>query len=149
MSSPKPLIEEHYHIRELIEAQEKRSEDRTYHREKAKNAEERSKLIDDAKKVELIDFHCTRCKIDFRMFAVKQVEIDWSCSTQSIAYYKGKHKKCGDWSIRLITDKQHDGYWLRSRAVRIDQGKHHNDLIQPHETGFNLLYGKPNYTRTN
>ncbi len=144
---PKPLVEEHYHIQELIDAQEKRSDDRQYHRDRVKNTEERQKLIDDARMVVATDFHCHRCREDFKQMAVLQVELDWSNLNQSIAFYKGKHRKCGNWCIRLVTDKQRDGFWVRSRAVAIDRGTHHADLIQPHETGFNLLYGKPNHTR--
>ncbi len=144
---PKPLVEEHYHIQELIDAQEKRADEREYFRTKAKNAEERKKLIEDARMVVATDFHCDHCNLDFKQMAVLQVELDWSNLSQSIAFYKGKHRKCGNWCIRLVTDKQRDGFWSRSRAVAVDRGVHHNDLIQPHESGFNLLYGKPNYTR--
>ncbi len=143
-----PLIEDHYHIRELIDAQEKRADDREYHRNKAKALEERQKLIDDSKMIVYADFHCRRCNVDFKSNSLLQVEIDWSNPNQYIAFYKGKQRKCGSWCIRLVTDKQRDSFWFRSKAVRADQGKHHNDLIQPHEDGFNLLYGKPKYTRT-
>lgn len=139
---PKPLIEEHYHIQELIDRQEKRTEEKNYHREKAKEKEEREKLIADAKPVEDKDFFCRHCQDDFTCQSVLQIEVDWSNSAQRIAFYKAKHKKCGNWCIRLVTDRQRDGYWIRSRRVRADQGKHHNDLLQPFETGFNLLYGK-------
>jgi hypothetical protein len=146
---PKPLIEEHYHIEELIASQEKRSDERQYHRDKAKSLEERQKLIEDSKMVVATDFHCAFCRGDFKCTVVLQVENDWSNPKQSIAFYKGKHKKCGNWCIRLVTDKQKDGFFIRSRMMMLEQGKYHNDLLQPHETGFNLLYGKPNFTRTN
>jgi hypothetical protein len=144
-TGPKPLVEEHYHIEELIAAQEKRADDREYHRTKEKNAAERQKTIDDARMQVATDFYCSQCGVDYKVNAVLQVEVDWSCPGQCIAFYKGKHRECGSWAIRLITDKQRDGYFARSRLVRIDQGMHHNDLIQPHEEGFNLLYGKPKY----
>lgn len=144
---PKPLVEEHYHIQDLIDTQAKRSDERQYHKDRIKNAEERQKMINDARMVVATDFHCSQCREDFKMNAVLQVELDWSNLAQSIAFYKGKHKKCGNWCIRLVTDKQRDGFWVRSRAVVADRGEHFADLLQPHENGFNLLYGKPSYTR--
>lgn len=139
---PVPLIEEHYHIKELIDRQQKRSDDRTYHREKAKEAEERQKIIDDSQMVVATDFHCDHCNKDFKAMAVLQVEIDWTNERQSIAFYKSKHRACGRWAIRLVTDKQRDGFYIKSRAMRIQQGIYHNDILQPFENGYNLLYGK-------
>lgn len=139
---PVPLIEEHYHIKELIENQQKRSDDRTYHRERVKSLEERNDLIGDAKVVEAKEFYCEHCREDFRAMAVLQVEVDWSNPRQNIAFYKSKHRKCGIWGIRLVTDRQRDGYFVRSRIMRLQQGFHHKDVIQPHEIGYNMLYGK-------
>lgn len=139
---PKILVEQHYHIQELIDAQEKRANDRTLYRDRAKELEERNGLIKDAKLVEMKEFWCDKCKEDFVGLSVKQVEADWSNAYQSIAFYRGKHRACGTWSIRLITDRHKDGYWIRSKKVKADQGKHFAETIQPHQTGFNLLYKK-------
>lgn len=139
---PKPLIEEHHHIEELINNQQKRSDDRDYHRARVASLEERQKLIDDSLMIDKKDFHCSRCKVDFQAGAILQVEQDWSNPNQSIAFYKSKHRVCGRWSIRLVTDRQKDGYFIRSRLMRLEQGQHYADLVQPHENGFNLLYGK-------
>lgn len=138
---PRPLVESHYHIRMLIEGQEKKAEDRTYHLNKAKTKAERQDLINDAKPFVATEFWCETCGIDFRAQAVKEVEIDWSNPNQFIAFYKTKCFE-GHWCIRLITDKERDGYWVRSRAVHRDRGVHYKDTIQPHETGFNMLYKK-------
>ena len=143
----KPLIEDHYHIAELIAGQEKRSGEREYFRVKEKAIEERQKLIDDSQMVVGTDFHCNRCNEDFKQMAVLQVELDWSNLTQSIAFYKGKHKKCGSWAIRLVTDKLRDGFWQRSKALALERGKYHNDILQPFETGYNLVYGKQKHTQ--
>jgi len=138
---PRPDIERHYHIRDLIEAQEKRADDRSYHRQKEKDKEERIALIKDNPGKVVTDFYCNKCRRDFRAESIKEVEIDWSNTAQYIAYYK---TKCpiGHWCIRLITDKQKDTYWIQSKAVNQDRGKHYKDTIQPHETGFNMLYKK-------
>jgi len=140
-STPRPLIEDHYHIRMLIEGQEKRSADRTYHLEKGKNKAERQDLINEAKPFVLTEFYCQKCREDFKAQAIKEVEIDWSNSNQFIAFYKTKCFE-GHWCIRLITDKHRDGYWTKSKAVLRDRGVHYKDTIQPHETGFNMLYKK-------
>ena len=138
---PRPNIEHHYHIRELIEGQEKRTADRNYHRDKEKEREERNDLIKDAKLVTLTDFWCEGCKKDFKSIAIKQIETDWSNSTQNIAFYKTKCY-CGKWCIRLITDRYRDAFWSKSKLMALDRGNHFADTIQPYETNFNLLYGK-------
>lgn len=142
---PRPKIEEHYHIRELFEQQDRRVEDRQYHRDRIKNLEERQDQIKEAKTFIFSDFYCRTCKTDFKSQAVKQVEEDWSDSSQQVAFYKTKCFK-GHWCIRLITDRHKDAFWSKSRFVNLDRGNHANDVIQPYETGFNLLYGKKNAT---
>lgn len=138
---PKPLIEEHFHIKELIDRQEKRTDDRNYHREKEKEREEREDLIKDAKLFITTDFYCPKCKQDFKSQSIKEVEIDWTRPSQRIAFYRAKCDK-KHWCIRLITDRHKDGFWQRSKAMARDRGKHYADTIQPFETNFNLLYGK-------
>lgn len=138
---PKPLVEEHYHIQSLIESQQKRVDDREYHRNVAKERVERDDLINEAKQVVVADFWCEDCKLDFKGGAVKQVETDWTNSDQRIAFYKMKCD-CGKWCIRLVTDRNKDAFWSKSRLIALDRGKHFADTVQPHETGYNLLYGK-------
>lgn len=139
--TPRPEIEHHYYIQGLIESQEKRTADRLYHRNRLKTLEERNDLIKDNKPLELKDFFCTDCNKDFFSVAVKQEEVDWSNPTQTIAFYKTKCW-CGKWCIRYITDKNADPFWTKSRRMRAEHAKYAIDLLQPHETGFNLQYGK-------
>lgn len=134
---PRPEIENHYHIRELIERQEARVADRNAHRDREKQANERQEEIQKAPMAELKDFWCGTCKEDFRGVGVKHVD-SWS----PLAYYKTKCKICKNWSMRLITDKHRDKYFYRSKLVAYDRGKNALDMIQPGQTGFNLLYGK-------
>jgi len=141
--TPRPNIEYHPHIRYLIETQEKRVEDRIRFRENEKIATERDQLIKDAKLVELVEFWCASCREDFKGVAIKQVEQDWSCNGQWVAFYKTKCFR-GHWCMRLITDKNRDGYWTRSRQVLRDRGTHFKDVLQPWESGFQLLYGRKN-----
>ncbi len=138
---PKPLVEEHYHIRELIEAQDKRAKDRTYHQDRQKAADERMSDIKSEPAKIAKHFYCTDCEKDFVAEAIKQVEVDWSNSAQYIAFYKSKCF-CGKWAQRLITDKFRDEYWFKSKKVAQDRGFHHNDLVQSFETNYQLLYGR-------
>lgn len=133
--------EEHYHIQDLIKAQEKRSYDRQFHRNRIKELEEREDLIKDAKTFIVTDFWCDKCKEDFKSQAVKQIEVDWSNTSQRKAFYKTKCWK-GHWCIRLITDKFKDKFWQKSKSCALDRGRHAVDIIQSFETGYNLVYGK-------
>lgn len=137
----KPLIEEHYHIQELIENQTKRANEREYYRQQSKNKALRGELIADSKDIEIKEFYCRTCKQDFPSLAHKQVEVDWSNTDQHIAFFKTKHS-CGTWCIRYITDRLDDPYWMESPKVYRDRGEHYQDLIQPFENGYNLLYGR-------
>lgn len=138
--SPHPLIEDHYHIKELIDAQEIRSTDRTEHRNRQKERAERDELITEAKIFDTKDFWCDTCNVDFVAQAVKQIEEDWNAD-QRISFYKTKCWK-GHWCIRLVTDKYKDGFYYKSRFMALDRGNHFADTVQPFETGFNMLYGK-------
>ena len=138
---PKPLIEEHWHIQDLIKAQEKRARDRQYHRTQAKMKAERDEEIEKAKGFEVKPFWCRSCRKDFVSEAVKQVEVDWTNPDQNIAFYRTKCF-CGEWCMRLITDPLSDSYWQLSKTVARDRGKYSIDLLQPFENNYNLVYGK-------
>lgn len=140
--TPRPEVEHHYHIKDLIERQERRVYDRNYHREKAKNLDDRESTIRDALVLTRTDFACPTCGQEFQSQAVKQIEYDWSAN-QRIAFYK---TKCfnGHWCIRLITDKYKDGFWARSKRLARDRGTYFNDTVQPGDTNYQLLYGKKN-----
>lgn len=138
---PKPLIEEHYHIKELFENQDKRVTERTYYRERAKNLEEREDDINKAPQFALLPFWCEDCKKEFIAQAILEVEEDWSNPSQRIAHYKTKCFK-GHWLKRMLTDRWLDTYFFRSRIIAKDRQEHHNDILQPFETGYTMLYGK-------
>lgn len=138
---PKPLVEEHYHIDDLISAQERRSDDRTYHRERKAQLEENAKLIASDADFVLKEFWCNTCQLDFVSETVKQVEDDWNCPGHQIAFYRTKCFK-GHWCIRLITDRFLDGYFMRSKHLARDRAKHYQDTLQPFQDGYNLLFGK-------
>jgi len=134
--TPVPLIEEHYHIKSLIENQQKRSEDRTHSQNVEKDRDGQLKNIQGYAEIETLDFWCDQCKVDFVARAKKQID-----SWDTVAYYKTKHP-CGKWCIRHITDRLRDAYFFKSKKVAHDRAEKSNDALQPFETGFNTLYGK-------
>lgn len=140
---PRPDIEQHYHIRELIEGQEKRTADKNFHKDREKERSERNDLIKDSKIITATDFWCHKCKKDFKAMAIREVETDWTNTNQLIAFYKSKCDK-GHWVIRLITDRNRDGFFQRSKLVALDRGNHYADILQPWESGYELLYGNKN-----
>lgn len=141
--TPRPAIEDHHHIRELIERQEARTADRIYHQVKDKNLSERMSDIKAEQWKAVKDFWCPTCEVDFLSEGIKEVEIDWSNPAQYIAFYRTKCSK-GHWCQRLITDRLKDIYFYRSRRVARDRAVHFGDTLQPWQTGFNLMYGRKN-----
>lgn len=134
---PTPLVEEHHHIRELIERQERRVEDRTRAQNIEKNRDSALKYIQGYKDIETLDFHCKDCGVDFVARARKQID-SWD---KTWAYYKTKHT-CENWCIRHITNRLRDEYYFLSPKIARERAEQHNDLIQPFQTGYNTLYGK-------
>lgn len=143
MDGPKPLIEEHYHIKELIDAQEKRANDREYFRNREKLAADRMDEIKSAQAKDVKEFWCGACRTEFFAEAIKEVEIDWNNSTQYIAFYRSKCPR-GHWAMRLVTDKFKDHFFFRSRRVARDRGNNFAAVVQPWETNYQLLYGRKN-----
>jgi len=133
---PRPEIEHHPHIRDLIQRQEKNVEDRNIHRNREKEKEERNKDIIEENGIELKEFWCNECSLDFAQIAYKQVD-NWGLN----ACYKGKCE-CGKWVIRYITDKNRDPYWNESDKTVALSRVNAEDLLQPHQSGFNLMYKK-------
>lgn len=139
--NPHPLVEDHYHIQELIEAQQKRADERTRWQNEKKNIDSFEKYVQGFKDVELLDFFCTHCERDFIGKARKQID-SWG----QMAYYKIKHR-CGTWCIRHITNRDRDAYFFRSKKVAYDRAENAINMLQSWETGYNTVYGK--YTRQN
>ncbi len=135
--TPHPLVEDHYHIRDLIEGQEKRTAARVHHQNIEKQRDMFQKDVASVPNIALSDFWCKKCKVDF--YARVRKELD---SWGDFAFYRTKHRTCGEWAIRHITDRARDPYWSLSKAVANDRDQHRDDLLQPFETGFNMLYGK-------
>lgn len=138
---PRPTVEDHHHIRELIESQEKRVADRTYHQNRAKALEERMSDIKAAPGKDTKMFYCEPCGKDFIAESVKEVEKDWSNPNQYIAFYRSKCFN-GHWCMRHITDTHQDRYFAKSKVVAQNRGIHSIDILQPFQTGYQLAFGK-------
>ncbi len=138
---PKPLVEEHYHIQELIDAQDKRAKDRTYHQDRKKSLEEREVEIRKAEHKATLMFYCKTCKRDFIGEAFKHIEEDWTNKGQHFATYKTKCFK-GHWVNRFVVDKMKDPYFMASPFIARQRVLHHGDLLQSFETGYQLMHGK-------
>lgn len=135
--TPHPVIEDHYHIRELIEGQEKRHEARVHYQEVDKARDSFLKELATLPEYAMSPFWCRHCKQDFHARVRREVDA-WG----TFAFYRTKHRTCGRWAIRHITDKERDPYWMLSKSVADDRDKHRDELLQSFETGFNTLYGK-------
>lgn len=137
---PRPEVEHHPHIQELIEGQDKRARDRQQHRDKEALAADRGKEIASSKRRETMAFYCRKCKLDFLAETIREDEPDWGDPSAMLSFYRTKCFE-GHWCIRLALDKWYDPYFRLSPKVARDRGEHARDIIQPHETGYELLYG--------
>lgn len=127
---------EHPDVVKLEKYLEKVWEDRDIETQRA----ELKKELDVNEEIPASIFYCKVCKKDyFPMRVVKVEQNDWNTGGV-FRFWRSKH--CGTWNVRLISQKIKDKFFIKSPSVCRDRRLHKNDLIQPFETGFNLLYGK-------
>lgn len=85
-------------------------------------------------------FLCRVCKKDyFPKRVVKVEQNDWNTGG-TFRFWRSKH--CGIWNVRLITQKINDKFFIKSPSICRDRRLHKLDLLQPQETGFDMLYKK-------
>jgi hypothetical protein len=83
-------------------------------------------------------FYCKQCKKDyFPRRVVKVEQKDWT-NHGIFRFWRSKH--CGIWNVRLITQKVKDKFFIKSPSVIRDRRRHKLDMLQPQETGFDMLY---------
>jgi hypothetical protein len=84
-------------------------------------------------------FYCSKCEEDYYPRRVYKREVqDWN--TKGIfRYWTSNH--CDTWNTRLITDKVKDKFFINSPSVQRERRLRKLDMLQPGETGFNMLYG--------
>lgn len=132
--TPHPTVEDHHYIQDLINGQEKRSNERAYWQEVEKKRDQFAKDVSGFKLVDVMAFHCLACNKDFTALTFRVID-GWG----ERAYYKTKHK-CGTWCIRHVTNRELDPYFLRSKVLAQSRGLMHNETLQPWEIGYNTLY---------
>lgn len=85
-------------------------------------------------------FYCKQCKQDYFPQRIVKVETqDWN-TMGTFRYWRSKH--CGVWNKRLITQKIKDLFFIKSPSVIRDRRRYKLDMLQPQETGFDMLYHK-------
>ena len=84
-------------------------------------------------------FYCRACKKDyFPKRVVKVEQQDWNTGG-TFRFWRSKH--CGIWNVRLITQKIKDKFFIKSPSVCRDRRRFKEDMLQPTESGFQMLYG--------
>jgi len=85
-------------------------------------------------------FYCSKCKQDyFPKRIVKVEQNDWNTGG-TFRFWRSKH--CGVWNVRLITQKIKDKFFIKSPSVCRDRRLHQLDMLQPFQTGFDMMYKK-------
>lgn len=85
-------------------------------------------------------FYCSKCKKDyFPMRVVKVEQNDWNTGG-TFRFWRSKH--CDTWNVRLISQKIKDKFFIKSPFICRDRRLNALALIQPQQTGFEMLYKK-------
>ena len=134
-------------MNDQIEKLEQRLEKRFQQRDREKEIEyakyENQKDVQEALQTPITDFYCKKCNCDYEdLNASPIIETDWTQKGKYLVYVNSKHKKCSTWNRRYATNKNLDPYWVKSPKMKRDQGNYYRDMIQPHESGFDMLYGR-------
>jgi len=84
-------------------------------------------------------FWCKKCGKDYYpKRVVKVISRDWN-TNGVFRYWRSKH--CGVMNTRLISQKTKDKFFIKSPSVCRDRRINAMDMLQPQETGYNMLYG--------
>lgn len=84
-----------------------------------------------------VAFWCSKCQRDIVSYAYKQVR--YPKGQLPIAWHVGKCPD-GHTLIRYITDKGADPYYHQSFFMRLERSRLANDLVQPDDPRFRILY---------
>lgn len=100
---------------------------------------DRDKTIADAPSTTITTFWCRKCRKDRDGLGEKRV-ISWD--GESFAYYHS-YRLCHSLR-RYITDRHIDPYWRESRELKKQRAIHAQDILQPGDDGFDMLYSHKN-----
>lgn len=85
-------------------------------------------------------FYCKVCKKDyFPKRVVKVEQNDWNTGG-TFRFWRSKH--CGTWNVRLISQKLKDRFFIKSPSICRDRRVYRLHLLQPQESGYNMMYKK-------
>jgi len=118
-------------------------EERERERSRVMKRDERSKIIAEATDWKLTEFFCVKHQLDFTKIGRKEVNGDR-------AVYKADCPKClsePNYTFtkrceRYITDRHKDPYYNNSLIIRKQRFEARDDLLQPGDPRFNMLYGR-------
>lgn len=122
---------------ELISRVERNRAWRDADLKKTQSYRDRMNAIREAKRVDRLAFWCDNCHKDFISIAYKQVR--QPKGQLPIAWHVGKCP-CGYKALRYITDKGADPYYYKSFYMKLERVKLSNDLVQPGDPRFRILY---------
>lgn len=83
----------------------------------------------------VINFWCRKCRIDWKVIAKKY----W-LNTVFGEVWAAKCDECGKLMVRLINDAPNDPYFRLSFKVKAERIKYANDVLQPNDPNFDILY---------
>lgn len=119
---------------------EKRLEKVWEDRDIVSQREELKKELDVNEEIPASIFYCKVCKKDyFPKKVVKVEQNDWNTGG-TFRFWRSKH--CKVWNVRLISQKLKDKFFIKSPSIIRDRRRFANDLLQPQQSGFNMLYSK-------
>lgn len=134
-------MEDHDDFKRLDKIYQERFEERDREKTKEGYQKENELEVNDGIKTPLSDYYCKKCKKDYEDYRTTYlVQNDWERVGKKVSFWKSKHKPCGTWNIRYITDKLHDPYWTQSPKMKKDRGNYYRDMLQPSDSGFDMLY---------
>lgn len=102
---------------------------------KIRELNERWEEVQKAPDYKRLDFWCSECKKDFQATGTKH-EIE----TYKIGKYEARCL-CGNKCRRIIGEYDWD-YYQNSELIKQQRARYSKDILQPHEYGFETLYGK-------
>lgn len=134
-------MEDHDDFKKLDKIYQERFDERDREKTKEGYQKENELEVNDGIKTPMTDFYCKRCKKDYDDYRTTYIiQNDWERIGKKSSFWKSKHK-CGQWNIRYVTDKSHDPYWTLSPKMKKDRGNYYRDMVQPDQSGFDMLFG--------
>jgi hypothetical protein len=134
----------HHQVDKLERLVDRNTNERAKDKEEKDRKYDRERLIADSKDNVTSAYWCSKCKKDYQAPSRRFIETDWNTG-DNIAYYVS-HCPKRHINKRFITDRLFDPYYRSSRMLQVQRIDYQKDLIQPFQSGYNMLYGQSNNT---